>query len=158
MIIDNKNIILIIVIILLIFFMTFLFLHLYNFNEDNNNQKKIKRNKRKKHNENINLDDQNKQYKLILFSTQWCSVCKVIKPVWDDLKNNINNKDALKNIECVNVDCDLDKDESFVFDNGVKKQIEGVPTITLRHNNKDIEYNGDHNLDDLLKFVRLNTT
>tara|TARA_B100002019_G_C21156098_1_gene540793 strand:- start:440 stop:907 length:468 start_codon:yes stop_codon:yes gene_type:complete len=86
-------------------------------------------------NESINMENT-----LIFYWAEWCGVCKRIKPVWENTKKDINKK--YSNLKIEEIECD-DPNKCFMFNNGKRQLIDGVPTIILRSGNKDIEYKSE---------------
>lgn len=124
------------------------------FNEDDKEDKiKVKKVKTKKR--------KLKRKKLILYWTNWCGVCQKIKPNWNKAKELLMLKYPQIRIEDINCD-NLDKNTSYILENGVKESLDGVPTILLRDGINDIEYGrgnglkGDRSVDDLVTFYEIN--
>jgi thiol-disulfide isomerase/thioredoxin len=81
----------------------------------------------------------------ILFHANWCGYCKTFMPIWDELKTRINSEEYnIIKIESAN---------SFVQR---IKGLQGFPTIYYIHVNKTLEYDGDRDLESLLKFLEKN--
>jgi thiol-disulfide isomerase/thioredoxin len=93
-----------------------------------------------KKSKNINID----KLEIILYWAKWCSVCKKMKPVWEETKNFISKK--YPNINVIEIECD-DPNKCYVLKNNKKIYIDGVPTIILRGIGDDIEYKSDKSND-----------
>ena len=79
---------------------------------------------------------------LYLFKAEWCGHCTRFKPIWKDLQSNYNE------IKYNEYDADIDK-------NIMKKlNIQGYPTIMIKHNNKMIQYSGDRDKSSIINFVK----
>lgn len=102
----------------------------------------------------------NKSKKLILFWANWCGLCVKTKPNWEKAKELIKKR---KLIEVIDINCDDYNDSKCtMMSNGKKIGLEGVPTIVIRDDNNDVEYErggdikGDRSPEDILKFVNKN--
>ena len=139
----------------ILFYYTFNYEILNNYDTKNINLKyeeKIKNDKIKENDDKI---------KLILYWADWCGICNKIKPNWENAKSIIIRE--YPEIEIIEINCNDPKiDKCFIYKNGNKTNLEGVPTILIRINNLDIEYEknneykGDRSVDDLLKFCKNN--
>jgi thiol-disulfide isomerase/thioredoxin len=98
---------------------------------------------------------------LIFYWAEWCGICKKIKPIWNQTKENLVKE--YPNLLIKEIECD-DPSKCYIIKNNKKNTIEGVPTIILRRSNvNDIEYEKDHNnnitgskkVEDLRKFLNL---
>jgi thiol-disulfide isomerase/thioredoxin len=110
---------------------------------------------------NDNIYKSDNKIKLILYWADWCGICNKIKPNWENAKSIIKND--YPEIEIVEINCNDPKiDKCFLYKNGNKTNLEGVPTILIRKNNLDVEYvknnefKGDRSVDELLKFCKNN--
>ena len=110
---------------------------------------------------NDNVSESDNKIKLILYWADWCGICNKIKPNWENAKSIIE-KDYPE-IEIIEINCNDPKiDKCFMYKNGNKTNLDGVPTILIRKNNLDIEYSknnefkGDRSVDELLKFCKNN--
>ena len=112
-------------------------------------------------NNNINLKT-NKQ--LILYWANWCGICHKIKPNWNIEKKKLKKKYPDLDITEINCD-DPSVDKCYLFKDNKKKNLDGVPTILLRKNTNDIEYQkiekdnlkGDRSVDELIRFCEIYT-
>lgn len=98
---------------------------------------------------------------LIFYWAEWCGICKKIKPIWNQTKENLVKE--YPNLLIKEIECD-DPSKCYIIKNNKKNTIEGVPTIILRRSNvNDIEYEKDNNnnitgskkVEDLRKFLNL---
>jgi len=98
---------------------------------------------------------------LIFYWAEWCGICKKIKPIWNQTKENLVKE--YPNLLIKEIECD-DPSKCYIIKNNKKNTIEGVPTIILRGSNvNDIEYEKDNNnnitgskkVEDLRKFLNL---
>jgi len=102
-----------------------------------------------------------KNPKLILYWANWCGICIKIKPNWETAKNVIREK--YPNIEIEDINCDDPKlNKCFMYINGERSNLDGVPTIIMRKNDVDIEYKkgqgfkGDRSVEELVRFCKNN--
>lgn len=98
---------------------------------------------------------------LILYWANWCGICNKIKPNWEAAKIII--KEKYPDVEIIDVNCDDAKlDKCYVYMNGEKTNLDGVPTIIMRKNNSDVEYKkgpdfkGDRSVEELVRFCKNN--
>ena len=102
-----------------------------------------------------------KSKKLILYWANWCGVCKMIKPKWDEAKEILKKKYPKLKIEEINCD-NYDEKKAYIIENGKKESLDGIPTIIIRDGINDVEYirnnnlKGDRSVDDLVKFYEIN--
>ena len=93
-----------------------------------------------------------KQAELMLFYVDWCPHCKTAKPVWDELKNEYQNKTIngynvlFTEINCTTETAEIEKMIS-------KYNIEGYPTIKLLKDGQIIEYDAKPTKDTLVQFL-----
>ena len=86
-----------------------------------------------------NNNNNTSQAELMLFSVDWCPHCKKAKPIWEDLKQEYENKTVngytiiFTDIDCTNENPEVEKIIN-------KYKIEGYPTIKLLKNGQVIEY------------------
>lgn len=107
----------------------------------------------------VNKVDNNNP-ELILFWAEWCRICEIYKPKWDKIK--INLKKRFPKLKISEIECD-DFSNCYINNNNKKTEIDGIPTIIIRFNNYDIEYNTDNDKnikgnrteDDISKFLSL---
>ena len=93
-----------------------------------------------------------KQAELMLFYVDWCPHCKTAKPVWEELKNEYQNKTIngysvlFTEINCTTETAEIEKMIS-------KYNIEGYPTIKLLKDGQIIEYDAKPTKDTLVQFL-----
>ena len=87
-----------------------------------------------------------KKIKLINFHSSWCHWSNKIKPIWEELKEEMK----FSNIDIIDVKCDSNK---ILCD---KYEIDTYPTIKLVDENKVVEYTGDINTKDIYLFIKNN--
>ena len=86
---------------------------------------------------------------LYFFYTDWCPHCKKSKPIWNSLKEELENKEFKGvNINFVEVDCDKDAALAEQFN------VQGYPTIKLVKGNQIIEYDAKPSRDTLMEFLQ----
>lgn len=82
---------------------------------------------------------------LIIFSADWCSHCQKVK---DDINNDPEISEIVKNYEIIIVD--FDRDKELVEGYGIKT----LPTIIKKHNHKTFTKIGYNGPKDLLNFLK----
>jgi thiol-disulfide isomerase/thioredoxin len=86
---------------------------------------------------------------LYFFYTDWCPHCKKSKPIWNSLKEELENKEFKGvNINFVEVDCDKEPALAEKFN------VQGYPTIKLVKGNQIIEYDAKPSRDTLMEFLQ----
>ena len=85
---------------------------------------------------------------LYFFYTDWCPHCKKAKPIWNELKQQINGK-LINNVNVNLIEVDCDKDEQIAS----KFKITGYPTIKLVYKDQIIEYDAKPDLNTLHQFL-----
>lgn len=89
-----------------------------------------------------------KQADLYFFYTSWCPHCKTAKPIWEKLKQELDNSQVNGvDIKFIEIDCDEDAETANKF------KVKGYPTIKLVYNNQIIEYDAKPDLDTLNTFL-----
>lgn len=86
---------------------------------------------------------------LYLFYTEWCPHCKKTKPIWQSLKNDLENKE-FKGVKLNFIEVDCDKDTALAE----KFNVQGYPTIKLVKGNQVIEYDAKPSKDTLMEFLQ----
>lgn len=80
---------------------------------------------------------------VVLYYADWCGHCKDFKPVWEELK------DAFKTINV--------KYEEYEADNNPKEiekaHVQGFPTIIIKHNGEEEEYQKGRDFETLFKYI-----
>lgn len=92
----------------------------------------------------------NKPVKVTLFHANWCGHCQNFMPIWNEM---VENKNANKNIEFLSIesaelDSLTDKEKQI---NG--EEIQGFPTIKITINNRDYNYQGTRETNDIYSFI-----
>ena len=83
------------------------------------------------------------------FFTEWCPYCKKARPIWDNLKEQYNEK--LFNGKTLNfkeVDCEKNEQLADRFN------IEGYPTIKLVKGNQVVDYDAKPDAESLQEFLQ----
>lgn len=86
---------------------------------------------------------------VILFYTTWCPACKKAKPIWNQVKEELNGKE-LNGKQIIFREVDCDKEEALAD----KFNIEGYPTIKMVVNGNVIEYDARPDTDTLIEFIQ----
>lgn len=95
-----------------------------------------------------NGTQENSECELFLFYTDWCPYCVKAKPIWNQLKNDYQNK--LINNTVIHFK-DIDRDQHA--DMAEEYEVEGVPTIILVKDGQKILYDAKVDYDNLLQFL-----
>lgn len=86
---------------------------------------------------------------VLLFYTTWCPACKKAKPIWNQVKEELNGKEVHgKELIFREIDCDKEADLADKFN------IEGYPTIKMVVNGNVVEYDARPDHDTLVEFVQ----
>tara|TARA_B100001540_G_C15765331_1_gene623727 strand:+ start:538 stop:1011 length:474 start_codon:yes stop_codon:yes gene_type:complete len=85
---------------------------------------------------------------LYFFYTDWCPHCKKAKPIWNQLKDEVDGN-SINNVTVNFFEVDCDKDEATAS----KFKITGYPTIKLVYNDQIIEYDAKPELNTLHQFL-----
>jgi thiol-disulfide isomerase/thioredoxin len=86
---------------------------------------------------------------LYFFYTEWCPHCKKSMPIWQSLKNDLDNKE-IKGVVLNFIEVDCDKDTALAE----KFNVQGYPTIKLVKGNQVIEYDAKPSKDTLMEFLQ----
>jgi thiol-disulfide isomerase/thioredoxin len=89
--------------------------------------------------ENANDSNNHSQAELMMFSVDWCPHCKKAKPIWEELKQEYENK-SVNGYTIIFTDIDCTNESPEIEKMIVKYKIEGYPTIKLLKNGQVIEY------------------
>ena len=85
---------------------------------------------------------------IIKYYAPWCGYCKKLKPEWNKLIQNYNNKKINnKNIKVLSLDCDKYEKEAS------KHKIPGYPTIRIYSQNSQKDYEGTRDFASISKFI-----
>jgi len=86
---------------------------------------------------------------LYFFYTNWCPHCKTAKPVWQELKDEMQDKKINgRQITFIDVDCDADTATAETFN------VKGYPTVKLVKDGQVIEYDAKPDKDTLMEFLQ----
>lgn len=80
----------------------------------------------------------NDKIEVMLFKAEWCGHCIKFKPVWEQLKNEYNNK-----FQFTMYDGDENKDKIKEYN------IKGFPSIVFKDGSTVQPYNGPHDIETL---------
>jgi thiol-disulfide isomerase/thioredoxin len=92
-----------------------------------------------------NFDNVSDTPKFVNFNASWCYWSKKLNPTWENLKDDMSNK----NIEILDIKCDMEENKDLCERYG----IDGYPSIRLIQGNKIYSYDGDRSLDDMKDFI-----
>jgi thiol-disulfide isomerase/thioredoxin len=89
---------------------------------------------------------------LLFFYADWCPHCKTAKPIWNDLKEEYENK-TINGYRVIftEIDCSTDTAESEQMMN--KYKVEGFPTIKLIKDGQVIEYDAKPSKETLVQYL-----
>lgn len=95
---------------------------------------------------------QGQSAELMFFFADWCPHCKTAKPIWNEMKNEYENKPINGyNVIFTELDCSEESPEVEKLMN--KYNIEGYPTIKLIKDGQIIEYDAKPTKENLQKFL-----
>jgi len=89
---------------------------------------------------------------LLFFFANWCPHCKTAKPIWDQLKNEYQNK-TINGYQIIFTEVDCSEETTEVDKMMNKYNVEGYPTIKLIKEGQVIEYDAKPTKDTLLQFL-----
>ena len=94
-------------------------------------------------------DDDINEVDIYYFFTEWCPYCKKARPIWDNLKEQYNNKPFNgKTLNFKEVDCEKNEKLADQFN------IEGYPTIKLVKGNQVVDYDAKPDAESLKEFLQ----
>lgn len=95
---------------------------------------------------------QSNSAELLFFFADWCPHCKAAKPIWNDLKNEFENK-TINGFKVIftEIDCSTETAETEQMMN--KYNIEGFPTIKMLKDGQVIEYDAKPSKETLTQFL-----
>jgi thiol-disulfide isomerase/thioredoxin len=89
---------------------------------------------------------------LFLFYADWCPHCKTAKPIWNEIKDEYENKTINGyNVVFTEVNCTTESAEVEKLMN--KYKVEGFPTIKLLKDGQVIEYDAKPSRENLTQFL-----
>jgi thiol-disulfide isomerase/thioredoxin len=92
------------------------------------------------------------EVELFLFYADWCPHCKTAKPIWNEIKDEYENKKINGyNIVFTEVNCTTESAEVDKLMNQYK--VEGFPTIKLLKDGQVIEYDAKPSRENLYQFL-----
>lgn len=97
----------------------------------------------------VSASDDITEIDIYYFFTEWCPYCKKERPIWDNLKEQYNEK--LFNGKTLNfkeVDCEKNEQLADRFN------IEGYPTIKLVKGNQVVDYDAKPDAESLKEFLQ----
>jgi len=93
-----------------------------------------------------------KQAELLLFYADWCPHCKTAKPIWNEIKDEYENKTINGySIVFTEVNCTTESAEVEKLMNQYK--VEGFPTIKLLKDGQVVEYDAKPSRENLNQFL-----
>ena len=94
----------------------------------------------------------NKEAEMLFFYADWCPHCKTAKPIWNEIKQEYENKSINGyNIVFTDVNCTTDGPEVDRLMDQYK--VEGFPTIKLLKDGQVVEYDAKPSKDTLNQFL-----
>ena len=93
-----------------------------------------------------------KTAELMLFYADWCPHCKTAKPIWDDLKNEYQNK-TINGYQVIFTEINCTTESAEVEEMMNKYNVEGFPTIKLLKDGQIIEYDAKPSKATLTQFL-----
>jgi thiol-disulfide isomerase/thioredoxin len=93
-----------------------------------------------------------KTAELLFFYTDWCPHCKTAKPVWNDIKEEYQNK-RINGYKVIFTDVNCTNDSADIEQMMDKYKVEGYPTIKLLKDGQIIEYDAKPSRDTLVQFL-----
>jgi thiol-disulfide isomerase/thioredoxin len=100
----------------------------------------------------INSNDTSKEAELLFFYADWCPHCKTAKPVWNELKDEYQNKTINGySVVFTEINCTTENAEVEKMMNQYK--VEGFPTIKLLKDGQVIEYDAKPTKETLNQFL-----
>lgn len=89
---------------------------------------------------------------LLFFYANWCPHCKTAKPIWNQLKNEYQNK-PINGYSVLFTDVDCSEETTEVDKMMNKYNVEGYPTIKLIKDGQVIEFDAKPTKNALLQFL-----
>lgn len=91
-----------------------------------------------------------------LYYANWCGHCVKFKPTWEELKLRVDNLNGSKELEdklISKITLKEYEDSEIKGNLELQKKVEGFPTIVITVANKDIKFEGERSIDNILKAV-----
>ncbi len=101
------------------------------------------------------IDGRGEPYaEIYFFHTEWCPYSQEAMPIWEGLKQKLNNTKINKHTLLFK-EIDGEKNQSKIteFEQEYKKKIEGFPTIMLIKDKQVVDYEAEVNGDNLTEFI-----
>jgi thiol-disulfide isomerase/thioredoxin len=89
---------------------------------------------------------------LLFFFADWCPHCKTAKPIWDDLKDQYQNK-TINGYQVVFTEINCTEETAEVEKMMNQYNVEGYPTIKLLKDGQVIEYDAKPSKETLTQFL-----
>jgi thiol-disulfide isomerase/thioredoxin len=93
-----------------------------------------------------------KDAELLLFYADWCPHCKTAKPIWNELKDEYQNK-TINGYSVVFTEVNCTTENAKVEEMMNKYKIEGFPTIKLIKDGQVIEFDAKPTKNNLTQFL-----
>jgi thiol-disulfide isomerase/thioredoxin len=94
----------------------------------------------------------NNTAELLFFYADWCPHCKTAKPIWNELKEEYQNK-TINGYQIIFTEIDCSTETAEVDKMMNKYKVEGYPTIKLLKDGQVIEYDAKPTKDTLIQFL-----
>ena len=91
---------------------------------------------------------------LLMFYADWCGHCKKLKPVWDELAEEING-DETNGCKMMKINCSTPDEEPSQKEIMQKYQVSGYPTIKLVENGNVTDFEGERSKEGIMHFLGL---
>jgi thiol-disulfide isomerase/thioredoxin len=99
-----------------------------------------------------NQDGNGGNAELLFFFAEWCPHCKTAKPIWNDLKNEYQNK-TINGYHIIFTEINCSEETAEVEKMMNQYNVEGYPTIKLLKDGQIIEYDAKPSKDTLTQFL-----
>jgi thiol-disulfide isomerase/thioredoxin len=91
------------------------------------------------------FNENKNKVKLVKYYMDGCSHCDRLKPIWKLIEEKMEKEFQPSDILVTQLNADFMK-------NAIVPNVNGFPTISIIKNDDKIDYNGDRNVDDIMKF------